>query len=106
MMWPEQEPPIERVFDEAERAARPWRVIRTHRSKPCILHSEPGPEMWEDENGVDHPVTEAMEEQWDREGVSLVIRETYVGTCHTAGCDPGNFPDSRAFTSPTGAVLS
>ena len=84
-IWPEEMP----SFGEAFQASRPWRVIYTHRSKPCLLHSEPGPEMWEDENAVDHPVTKAMEEQWDRQGVSLVIRETYVGTRHTAGCEPG-----------------
>ena len=87
-MWPEQDAPIERVFNDAEQAARSWRVILTHQEQPCILHSEPGPEMWEDDDGVDHPVTDVMQEQWDREGVSLVIRETYVGTCHTHGCNP------------------
>ena len=86
-------------FGEAFQTARPWRVIRTRRSKPCILHSEPGPEMWEDENGVDHPVTE-MEEQWDPERVSLVVRETYVGTCHTAGREPG-LPGSERWLRPT-----
>ena len=41
-VWPEEMP----SFGEAFQAARPWRVIRTRRSKRCILHSEPGPERW------------------------------------------------------------
>ena len=89
MMWPEQEDPIERVFKEAEQASRPWRVIRTHRSKPCILHSEPGPEFYWDRDGAEVPVTDELREQWDRGGVNMVICRTLVGTCQTAGCEPG-----------------
>ena len=87
MMWTEEGNPIERVFDEAERAARPQRWVRTHRDQPCHLHTEPGPEMWDDEDGTEHPVTDAMREEWEREGVFVVCTE-YVGTCHTAGCAP------------------
>ena len=99
-LWTEQDDPIEWVFEEADRAARPTRVQRTYRRKPCNLHSEPGPEFYRDQDGAEHPVTNELREQWDREGVSLVIRETYVGTCHTAGCEPGK-PGSERWLSPT-----
>ena len=65
----------------------PWRCIVTHRRQPCILHTEPGPEMYEAEDGTEQPVTEALNEQWEREGVSVIIRQVYVGNCHTNGCD-------------------
>ena len=100
MMWTEEGDPIGRVFDEAERAARAWRVELTHRHQPCILHTEPGPEMWEDEDGNEYPVTDEMREQWDREGVDMVIQRTYVGTCHTNGCDP-SLPGADRWLYPT-----
>ena len=87
-LWTEEDDPIKRVFDEADRAARPWRTVQTRRRRPC-LHSEPGPETWKDQDGTEHPVTDELREQWDRQGVSLVIRRTVVGTCHTDSCDPG-----------------
>ena len=87
-LWTEQDDPIERVFDEADRAARPWRTVQTRRRRPC-LHSAPGPETWKDQDGNEVPVTDELREQWDREsGDVLVIRRTIVGTCHTAGCGP------------------
>ena len=80
---------LERAEKKApDPAARPQLWVRTHRDHPCHLHTEPGPEMWEDEDGTDHPVTDAMREQWEREGVFVVCTE-YVGTCHTNGCEPG-----------------
>ena len=89
-LWTEQDDPIGRVFKEAEQASRPWRVIRTHRSKPCALHSEPGPEFYWDRDGAEVPVTEELRERWDQEaGDVLVIRRTIVGTCKSAGCAPG-----------------
>ena len=86
-LWTEQDNPIERVFDEADRAARPWRVQRTYRRRPC-LHSEPGPEFYRDEDGTEQPVTDELREQWDQEGANMVIRRTIVGTCRSKGCDP------------------
>ena len=68
--------------------ARPQRWVITHRNRPCHLHTEPGPEMWDDEDGTEHPVTDAMREEWEREGVFVVCTE-YVGTCHTNRCEPG-----------------
>ena len=93
-LWTEQDDPIGRVFDEADRAARPTRVQRTYRRKPCVLHSEPGPEFYRDEAGNEQPVTDELREQWDRErGDVLVIRRTIVGTCKTAGCTPAPEPE-------------
>ena len=93
-LWTEPGNHLGRVFDEAERAARPQRWVRTHRDQPCHLHTEPGPEMWDDEDGTEHPVTDELREQWDREvGDVLVIRRTIVGTCKTAGCTPAPEPE-------------
>ena len=94
-LWTERDAPIKRVFDEAEKAARPWRVIETHRDHPCILHTEPGPEMWEDEAGKEHLVTDEMRAAWERVG-AFVVCEVYTGTCHTAGCDPATDGGHRA----------
>ena len=95
-LWTEQDNPMGRVFDDADRAARPTRVQRTYRRKPCVLHSEPGPEFYWDEAGNEQPVTDELREQWDQEsGDVLVIRRTivFVGTCKTAGCTPAPEPD-------------
>ena len=93
-LWTEQDDPIERVFDDADRAARPTRVQRTYRRQPCVLHSEPGPEFYWDEDGAEVLVTDELSEQWDREaGDVLVIRRTIVGTCQTAGCTPAPEPE-------------
>ena len=93
-LWTEQDDPIERVFVEADRAARPTRVQRTYRRRPCVLHSEPGPEFYRDAAGIEHPVTDELREQWDREaGDVLVIRRTIVGTCRSAGCTPAPEPE-------------
>ena len=86
LMWTEGDDPIARAFDEAERAARPQRWVLTHRHHPCTLHTQPGPELWEDEGGTEHPVTDAMREQWKREG-AFVVCEEYVDTCCDNGCD-------------------
>ena len=87
LMWTEGDDPIARAFDEAEKSARGQRWVLTNRHQPCTLHTEPGPEMWwEDTDGIEHPVTDAMREQWEREG-AFVVCEVYVGTCHTNGCD-------------------
>ena len=91
-LWTEQDDPIGRVFDEADRAARPTRVQRTYRRRPCP-HSEPGPEFYRDEDGAEVPVTDELREQWDQErGEVLVIRRTIVGTCKSAGCTPAPEP--------------
>ena len=91
MMWTEEGDPIARAFDEAERAARGQRWVITHRHHPCMLHTEPGPEMWwENTDATEHPVTDAMREQWEREG-AFVVCEVYVGTCHAAGCNPATY---------------
>ena len=93
-LWTEQDDPIERVFDDADRAARPTRVQRTYRRKPCNLHSEPGPEFYRDQDSAEVPVTDELRERWDREaGDVLVIRRTIVGTCTTAGCAPTPEPE-------------
>ena len=93
-LWTEQDDPIERVFDEADRAARPTRVQRTYRRRPC-LHSEPGSEFYRDEDGAEVPVTDELREQWDQEsGDVLVIRRTIVGTCQSSGCTPAPEPKS------------
>ena len=87
-LWTESDNHLARVFDEAEKSARGLRCVITQRDHPCHLHSEPGPEMWrEDTDGTEHPVTDAMREQWERDS-AFVVCEVYVGTCHTAGCDP------------------
>ena len=62
-------------------------VVRTSRHQPCILHTEPGPEMWKDAAGNQVPVTDEMRAAWERDGVS-VFRRTFIGTCHSNGCDP------------------
>ena len=85
-LWPEEWSPFENVFT----AAKAWRVELTHRHQPCILHTEPGPEMWEDEDGNEYLVTDRVREAWDREGVSLVIRRIFIGTCHSNGCAEGS----------------
>ena len=93
-LWTEQEDPIGRVFDEADRAARPTRIQRTYRRRPCVMHSEPGPEFYWGEDGAEVPVTDELREQWDQEsGDVLVIRRTIVGTCQTAGCTPAPKPE-------------
>ena len=93
-LWTEQDDPIGRVFDEADRAARPTRVQRTYRRRPCNLHSEPGPEFYRDRDGAEVPVTEELREPWDQEsGDVLVIRRTIVGTCRSAGCAPAPEPE-------------
>ena len=95
MIWTEEDNPIERVFDEAEKSARGLRFIVTHQDHPCRSHTEPGPELWEDEDGTDHPVTDAMREQWKQEG-AFAVRTVYVGTCHSNGCDPATHGGLRA----------
>ena len=93
-LWTEEDDPIGRVFDEADRAARPTRIQRTYRRKPCNLHSEPGTEFYRDPNGAEVPATDELREQWDREpGDVLVIRRTIVGTCRSAGCAPAPEPE-------------
>ena len=94
-LWAESDNHLARVFDEAEKSARGLRWVLTHRNHPCQLHTEPGPELWEDEAGTEHPVTGAMREQWDREG-AFVVCEVYAGTCHTAGCDSATHGGLRA----------
>ena len=92
-LWTEQDDPIERVFDEADRAARPTRVQRTFRRRP-YLHGEPGSEFYRDQDGAEVPVTDELREQWGREpGDVLVIRRTIVGTCRSAGCTPAPEPE-------------
>ena len=39
------------------------------------------------EDGTAVEVTDEMREQWEREGVTSVVRLRFVGTCHTNGCD-------------------
>ena len=93
-LWTEQDDPIERVFDEADRAARPTRIQRTYRRSLCRVHGEPGPEFYRDQDGAEMPVTDELREQWDREvGDVLVIRRTIVGTCRSAGCTPAPEPE-------------
>ena len=105
-LWAEEDDPIGRVFDEADRAARPWRVQRTYRRKPCNLHSDPGPEFYRDGDGAEVPITDELREQWDREGGDvLVIRRTILGTCRSAGCTAAPEPepmrtDSHSEESP------
>ena len=92
-LWTERDNALKRVFDDADREARPTRVQRTYRRRPCP-HSEPGPEFYRDQDGADQPVTDELREEWDREpGDVLVIRRTIVGTCQTAGCD--SLPHAR-----------
>ena len=130
-LWTERENALKRVFDDADREARPTRVQRTYRRRPC-LHSEPGPELYWDpsgkfvnigkvatihKDGAEVLVTDELREQWDQEaGDVLVIRRTIVGTCRSAGCTPAPEPepvpvrtDSHAEEPPeptTGAKLT
>ena len=91
---PEEPLPMAGLFEEVERETRGWRAVLTRRYRPCLLHSEPGPEFYRDEDGAEYPVTDAVREQWDREvGDVLVIRRTIVGTCKSAGCTPAPEPE-------------
>jgi hypothetical protein len=78
---------LDRAEKQAPSPSLPYRVVLTEQIHPCQLHTERGPETYKAEDGTKHPVTDAMRDQWEREGV-LVIQQVYVGTCHTNGCDP------------------
>ena len=43
--------------------------------------------MFELEDGTEVEVTDALREQWEREGVTSIMQIRYVGTCHTNNCD-------------------
>ena len=85
-LWEDERSPFEDAFTSAAQRPPWYKVIHTYQNQPCILHAEPGPEMFELEDGIEVEVTDALREQWDRDGVTNVVRIRYVGTCHTNGC--------------------
>ena len=86
-LWEDERSPFEEAFDAAAKQP-PWhKVVKTQRHWPCSLHTEPGPEMFTLEDGTKVEVTDALQAQWDREGVTTVVRLRFVGTCHTNNCD-------------------
>ena len=85
-LWEDGRSPFEEAFEEAAQNP-PWhKVIHTHQHHPCKRHTEPGPEMYKQEDGSEVEVTDALREQWEREGVTSVMRIRFVGTCHTNNC--------------------
>ena len=85
-LWEDERSPFAGAFEEAAQNS-PWhKVVKTQRHWPCRLHTEPGPEMFELEDGTEVEVTAALRQQWEREGVTTVVQIVYVGTCHTNRC--------------------
>ena len=85
-LWEDERSPFEDAFDAAAKRP-PWhKVIHTHQHHPCKQHTEPAPEMFTADDGTKVEVTEALRARWDWEGVTLVIRRRFVGTCYTNGC--------------------
>ena len=85
-LWEDERSPFEDAFAAAAKRP-PWlKVIHTHQHHPCRIHAEAGPEMFKQEDGTEVEVTDALRAQWEREGVTTVVRLRFVGTCHTNGC--------------------
>ena len=85
-LWEDERSPFEDAFDAAAKRP-PWhKVVKTQRHWPCRLHTESGPEMFTLEDGTEVEVTDVLREQWEREGVTMVMQIVYVRTCHTNGC--------------------
>ena len=47
---------------------------------------EPGPEMFKRQDGSEVEITDAPRQQWERKGVTSVVRLRDVGTCRTNNC--------------------
>ena len=85
-LWEDERSPFEDAFDAAARRPLWHKVVRTHQHHPCRIHTEAGPEMFKMEDGIEVEVTDALRQQWEREGVTIMMQIRYVGTCHTNGC--------------------
>ena len=85
-LWEEGSSPFEEAFDAAAKQPPWYKTVHTHQRHPCREHTEPGPEMFKQEDGSEVEVTDALRAQWEQEGVTNVVRIRFVGTCHTNKC--------------------